>query len=194
MNFATCVSLLKQRINPPLGLIDVGARWGIGSRWNELVDVASMLCFDPDSEECARLNASSPANVRYLPFGLAEQNGDLVLHVTRGPACSSIYPPSHAIYDNYPCLDFMRPAAKTTIHCRRLDEVIEEERFGVVDAIKVDTQGSELPILRGATTALRGSLFVEIEVEFNALYEGQPLFHQVDAFMRKASCFGGLTI
>ena len=39
-------------------------------------------------------------------------------------------------------------------------------------------------MLQGATTILRTVQLLEIEVEFNPIYEGQPLFGDVDAFLR----------
>jgi Methyltransferase FkbM domain len=60
-----------------------------------------------------------------------------------------------------------------------------------VDAIKLDTQGSELDILRGATHVLPTVSLIDIEVEFNELYDGQPLFCDVDRFLVTAAlCFG----
>ena len=50
--------------------------------------------------------------------------------------------------------------------------------------MKLDTQGSELDILRGATEALRTCAIIDIEVEFNPIYEDQPLFCDVDRLMR----------
>lgn len=185
MTDADPLILLKNSLTCPLGLIDVGARWGVASRWEAVQDAARMLCFDPDEEECARLNQASPPHVTYLPYGLAEQAGEQTLHVTAEPACSSLYPPRREIYENYASLAIIRPVDTMRVACRRLDDAIAEYDFGIVDAIKLDTQGSELPILKGGLTALASASFIEIEVEFNALYEGQPLFHQVDGFMRE---------
>jgi hypothetical protein len=54
-----------------------------------------------------------------------------------------------------------------------------------VDFVKVDTQGSELPILKGAGDYLTESnIGIEVEVEFLPLYQGQPLFADVDIFLR----------
>jgi hypothetical protein len=51
------------------------------------------------------------------------------------------------------------------------------------DFLKLDTQGSELAILRGAKDALRRIGLVEVEVEFVEFYENQPLFGDVVQFM-----------
>jgi hypothetical protein len=50
--------------------------------------------------------------------------------------------------------------------------------------IKLDTQGTELDILHGAGRLLSQVLAIEIEVEFVHIYKGQPLFTDVDLFMR----------
>eukprot|EP00660_Eupelagonema_oceanica_P019425 gene19425-biopygen2154 len=44
--------------------------------------------------------------------------------------------------------------------------------------------GAELAVLRGAVVALAECVVVEVEVEFAQLYVGQPLFADVDAFLR----------
>ncbi len=74
--------------------------------------------------------------------------------------------------------------ATRTVPCRRLDSLAPEIGLERVDALKVDTQGSELDILKGAIPLLTGCSFVDIEVEFNELYGGANLFHEVDAFLR----------
>ena len=53
-----------------------------------------------------------------------------------------------------------------------------------VDFLKLDTQGSELMVLQGAEASLRSTRALEVEVEFNPIYVGQPLFGDVDAFLR----------
>jgi hypothetical protein len=53
-----------------------------------------------------------------------------------------------------------------------------------IDFVKIDTQGFEIEVLRGGRTTITGQVVgVEIEVEFAPLYEGQPLFRHVDAFL-----------
>ena len=50
--------------------------------------------------------------------------------------------------------------------------------------LKLDTQGTELEVLRGAGRLLRDHvLSVQVEAEFRALYRGQPLFGDVDRFL-----------
>jgi hypothetical protein len=59
----------------------------------------------------------------------------------------------------------------------------------VPEALKLDVQGLELAVLRGAGAALDRVLLVESEVEFNLLYERQPLFGEIDEFLRQRGFF-----
>jgi hypothetical protein len=72
----------------------------------------------------------------------------------------------------------------TIIEMTTLDDWCATEGVERVDAIKIDTQGSELAILQGGADILRTVRSVEIEVEFNELYEDIPLFGEIDAYMR----------
>ena len=57
-----------------------------------------------------------------------------------------------------------------------------------IDFLQIDVQGADLDILEGASEILnRGVLGVQIEVEFSPLYSNQPLFAEVDTYLRNFS-------
>lgn len=182
--FDDAVKLLLSRCSGRITLIDVGARWGLNEPWTRIGEAADIVCFEPDAEECARLNAQRPSNVRYLPFGLSNVEAERELYVTTAPGCSSLHRPISALYEHYPPLKVIKPERTVRIPCRRLDDVLSDKQIHAVGAIKLDTQGSELEILQGASQALESCSLVDIEVEFNPIYEGQALFSDVDSFLR----------
>ena len=184
MPVSAALEMLLSIVDRPLRLIDVGARWGRSAAWDGISAKAEILCFEPDAEEAARLNASAPPNVKYVPVALGAADGDLDIHVTHQPACSSAYPPIPKLYENYPDLFDTAPEKIATVRCRTLDGILSELAIESVDCIKIDTQGSELNILRGAERALADCALLDIEVIFNPLYLGQPLFCDIDRFMR----------
>jgi hypothetical protein len=47
---------LLQELTSTITLVDVGARWGVVSHWNELGSKGRIICFEADAEECDRLN------------------------------------------------------------------------------------------------------------------------------------------
>lgn len=62
----------------------------------------------------------------------------------------------------------------------RLDGVLDCE----VDLLKLDLQGYELEALTGCEGLLDRIKTITTEVEFVPLYEGQPLFSDIDIFLR----------
>jgi Methyltransferase FkbM domain len=76
------------------------------------------------------------------------------------------------------------PTGTATIKLSTLDRWAAAEGVGRIDVLKLDTQGSELGILKGARRMLTGVRMLEIEVEFNEIYRGQPLFGDIDRFLR----------
>jgi hypothetical protein len=53
------------------------------------------------------------------------------------------------------------------------------------DCLKLDVEGAELDVLRGAEAALEQALVLDVEVEFAELFRGQPLFAEVDLHLRE---------
>lgn len=179
------LELLLSRLDVPLTLVDVGARWGMPKRWDALGGHAVALCFEPDADETALLAAQAPDHVTYIPIALGAPGQSVAtLHVTEQPACSSVYAPIESLHDYYPALSEIRTVRKVDLPLQTLDAVLMERCISSVDSVKLDTQGSELDILRGGVNALKDCALVDVEVEFNPIYHGQPLFCDVDRFMR----------
>ena len=66
---------------------------------------------------------------------------------------------------------------------RRLDDLSEIE---TIDYLKLDVQGSELAILRGGAQKLAKTLMIHLEIPFVPPYCNQPLFGDLDVFLRSA--------
>lgn len=172
----------------PVTVVDVGARWGVSSQWASLAPDLRVYGFDADPTECERLNQmaadTGDTTTRYIPVALGPRPGPANLYETVEPACSSLYEPRKRLVMDVPELAVMATARIVEIMLGTLDEWCAEAGVTQVDVIKLDTQGSELGVLRGAEQTLQGVQLLEVEVEFNPLYVGQPLFGDVDAHLR----------
>ncbi len=54
----------------PIVLLDVGARGGVGREWKVFGDQLRAYAFESDEEECRRLAAAAPPNLKYIPRAL----------------------------------------------------------------------------------------------------------------------------
>jgi hypothetical protein len=101
--------------------------------------------------------------------------------------CSSLYPPNEpylARFQGLPQLvnlDFSIEIETTT-----LDYFCQKENIKKINFFQIDVQGADLLVLQGAQEILKDSvLTIQIEVEFSYLYCDQPLFADVDSYLRK---------
>ena len=153
--------------------------------------LAEVIGFEPVEEECARLNAaheSLQGVIRYLPFAIGD-GASHSLRVTNIPMTSSLYEPHNETIDLFWNLgELMRVEKRVDVETKRLDDLLT--LTGAVDFIKLDIQGSELMALENATSTLTTVGVVQCEVEFVELYQDQPLFADVDKFLRSQGfCF-----
>ena len=169
----------------PLIVLDVGCRWGFAERFLEAADRFRIFGFDPDREECERLQGIYEGrNVTLVPFGLAGTEGKRILHLTHQPGCSSLLKPIQRLTDHYPALFCAREERQVEVETTTLRAWAKTSDVSRIDYMKVDTQGTELEILKGGEKLLKTARALEIEVEFNPIYEGQPLFSEVELYLR----------
>jgi FkbM family methyltransferase len=172
-----------------LRLFDVGTRGGIDPRWGDFHPFLDVTGFEPDPDECDRLKRerdSLPYPARFLPYALGRDTRDGVpFYVANWPVASSMYPPNPEFLA--PFHDASRLLAvreERQISTVTLDDVCADE--GVTpDYLKLDVEGAELDVLTGGESALRDTLMMEVEVEFGLLRVNQPLFAEVDIYLRE---------
>lgn len=172
----------------PLALVDVGARGGLKRNWAAAKRHLRVLGFEPDRREYDRLvQSAATADVpsEYFNVALHNQGGSVPLYIARDRGLSSIYEPDRAFLDAFPEAGRFDIEGVQQVEVDTLDNQLRARNINDIDFIKADTQGSELFVLQGAAHALAASaLGVEVEVEFTPIYKGQPLFAEVDIFMR----------
>ena len=167
-------------------LIDVGANVGQFSlvQRAELPD-SQIYAFEPYPAAAARYRdafAGDP-RVSLQECALGGSSGFSALHVSGRPDSSSLLPISPAQAEFAPGTEevAVEPVAVTA-----LDEAMSGVRLTAPVLLKIDVQGGELDVLRGAAKTLGLVDYVSCELSFVELYLGQPLAHEVIEFMAGA--------
>jgi FkbM family methyltransferase len=70
-------------------------------------------------------------------------------------------------------------------YMKKLDTVVVENNIPFPDFIKIDTQGSELLILKGATECLKNVKIILLEVSIHEYNKNGPLIYDVLHFMKE---------
>lgn len=182
---AKICSLLASSAGARVGtLVDVGAAAGVDARWHPFRGSVQVVGFEPQAEEFAKL-PQSPGQ-RWIQAALAGRPGPRTLHLTRYWSNCSLLLPNPAVLQQFEWGNDHDVLKECPLDCTTLDACLRGEGIRP-DFLKVDTQGSELEILTGARTTLEQDVqIVEVEVEFTPLYQAQPLFAEVDQFLRGA--------
>ncbi len=176
--------------NHKMVIADIGARYGFDPFWNIFSDQCIQYGFESDLSECLRLRKQYSENdveslKRIAHHALWEKPGSRTLYVTKSPNNSSCYLPNKKFFQQFPDSSSVEVIRKDKITAITFDEFAQKEKIDF-DVLKLDVQGGELPILKGAARELsRSVLAVIAEVEFVELYSRQPLFSDVDQYMRR---------
>ena len=184
MSFA---EILGERI-PGIEILDIGAMLEDGAdRYVGLVSegLGQVTGFEPNRQEFDRLS-QRPEPYRYLPLFLGDGK-KATFHVTNYPGCSSLLEPNSDVIDLFQTMDAIPDngnfyvTAREQVQTTRLDDVAPEVRG---DLLKIDIQGAELMVLENGRRVLGQCLVLETEAEFVPLYRDQPLFGDLQSFLR----------
>ena len=112
--------------------------------------------------------------------------GTAKVHLTRYPGCSSLLEPDPAVINLFETMGCeedgnFRVVRTEQVQTSRLDDLPADIK---TDYIKIDIQGAELMVLQNGPRLLAKTLVVETEAEFIPLYRGQPLFGDLQCFLR----------
>lgn len=160
--------------------------------WGIFAPNLIIYAFDADADACNSANADLASRQvnwteKHIPLALSDTEGEATLYVTKHPMCSSLFPPNEAYVNRFSALmEYMSLDFTIDIKTTTVDAFCQEEGITEIDFFKVDVQGADLKVLQGAKEILKSSvLAIQAEVEFCELYQNQPLFSDVDSFLRE---------
>jgi FkbM family methyltransferase len=156
--------------------------------WGVFAPNLTIYGFDADADACEAANALAqqmPWTEKHIPLALSDAIGESTLYVTRSPMCSSLYPPNEPYLQRFSHLiDLVATEFTIDLETTTLDTFCQQEGIEAIDFLQIDVQGADLNVLKGGQQMLQTVLAAQVEVEFSHLYQGQPLFADVDTFMR----------
>lgn len=157
-------------------VIDVGAHYGeYGGFLREIGYEGWIISFEPVSANFDLLKAASAADPRWAinNSALSDHGGAEPINVMTNSVFSSFLSPSafaSAQFEGQVAVERVE-----RVQVRRLDEIFEDVIATVPDPkvfLKMDTQGHDVKVLRGATGRLDRILALQSEVSVYSLYDG----------------------
>jgi FkbM family methyltransferase len=178
-------NLSVEDLESGIEFIDIGASGGFPRSWEAVIPLINYYAFEPNREECERLqqedNAFNRAN--YFPFAVAEKTGAATLYKTRDMFCYSLLEPNRPLVDRFefgPKFEVMGTEQLETVQLGEIEELQSVD----MDIIKVDSQGLDQRILASVPRLLERAFYVEIEPGFNQSYVDEDTYASLDQFLR----------
>jgi FkbM family methyltransferase len=145
-----------------LVLVDVGCRDGINRRWGPIADFVDVYGFD-----AGVLEASTNPNHRYFQMAIGDYDGEVGFDHHSNPFESRV-----------------SPTAGHRVAMAKLDTLWAQGLLPLADFLKIDCEGFEPQVLRGAASYLAASNFLGAEVETNfCISPALPDSHFVEVLM-----------
>lgn len=163
-------------------VFDVGANTGT---WTLLAKSVLPNCevhaFEPMLSHIATFNAATSklTSVVLHRIALGELCGSASIRVSSLTDASSLLPLSSLGQETWR----IKEVGTESVTVDSIDNLVRDQLVPQPDLLKLDVQGFELFVLRGAEKTLKNITAVIVEVSFTAFYEGQSLFHEVASFM-----------
>jgi len=145
---------------------------------------SEIYAFEVDKEECEKLNKECKRGMKFFPVALGEKKETRNFYETYMPVCSSLYKPNENLIKLYNNLNIAYLKKTTEIETISLDEFLDHKKLGSIDFLKIDIQGAELDVFKGSKKTLEKILMIVSEVEFVEQYIDQPLFGDVNSFLK----------
>jgi FkbM family methyltransferase len=166
----------------PALVLDAGASRGQFAAFAcDRFPTAAIVSFEPLSGSRERLLRAVPAGrVTVHPVALGARSGEAALHVSRQDDSSSLLSIGERQGREFPGTE---EARTELVAVRRLDEMLAAETIERPCLLKVDVQGFELEVLRGAERTLEQIDEILVECSFVELYRGQALAGEVVAHL-----------
>jgi FkbM family methyltransferase len=164
-------------LHEPMRIIDVGCQGGLHPRWKWLGDQLEAWAFDPLPDVIERLSAANaaPSRVRFFCLGLGNEDGTRMFSRDPNPSQSAFLPKAvpDAMIGRDPAGNLPSYWSYPTI--RKLDSLMDERFFSGIDHLKMDCEGFEIEVVRGAERFLDKSGVFAVESEsslkLNPYYE-----------------------
>ena len=166
-------------------VLDVGANTG---KWASALRRdgyrGRIVSFEPLSGAFAELGGAAARDPLWecRRVALADADGEATFHVAQNSLSSSLLPMTARHLESAP---ESRETAVETVSTSRLDSIRDGLMRGERTYLKLDVQGLELDVLRGAVETLRDVVAVEPELSIVELYQGQALLPEVVGFLER---------
>jgi FkbM family methyltransferase len=140
---------LKELLRPDMIFYDIGAGIGFFSIISAALAGGTVVCFEPVPKNIKRIRYNAKlnhlTNLIIKQEAIAQEDGEATFNVSKQPHLSKL-----ALLG-----DVADQLETITVPVRKLDTAIAADQLPIPELIKIDVEGAEGEVLKGATETLR---------------------------------------
>lgn len=178
--------LIKKHGKQNAFILDVGAADATTAKlFRDFCPQTKLILFEPLPENYKKLDAFASQNkdVNVIKKAVGNESGKIKIKRTNRITSSSILFPSQNIEGEF-LKDALITKEEIDIDITRLDDEISIDKN--IALLKIDVQGYELEVLKGAANALKRTSFITLELSNHKGYEGAPMYYEIDEHLRNS--------
>ena len=171
--------LIQKNHMKNITVLDIGAAGGVNNKWNVFGNKIDFILVEPHKKSAEELKQKGIMVIESVLSSTDDE--EIKFYNAKKPLCSSFYKPNFNHLNKFSYSERFKIISETSVITKKLDTEIK--KFNQPDFIKIDTEGSELDILKGSTETLSKVFGLEVECSFYQLRENQPLFDNVRNYL-----------
>lgn len=163
-----------------ISLLDLGSSFGIEPRWKKVSKYLKYYGCEPNIKFSEKKNKNF-LSYKIFPFIIGKKNlkKKININICKNPGVSSIFTPNYNFLKLFLNWQRFKIIYKKNFFCKSIDSL----KLNNIDFMKLDLQGAELDALKGSKNVLKQLLGLEVEVEFQEIYQKQPLYGDINKFL-----------
>jgi FkbM family methyltransferase len=160
-------------------VFDVGANEGQFAKIiSRILPAARIYSFEPLNNSFKKLKSNLANNnrIKIFNFALGDEERESTIYRSEFSASSSIIGMTDLHKEAFP---YTRNVSEEKIFIKRFDDIVKDLKLEKQLLMKIDVQGFELKVLKGAEETLKHVAVIILETSFYELYQSQPLFKDI---------------
>ena len=171
--------LVMDVVKPGMTVVDVGVNKGYFSLlFAKLMnDYGKVLSFEPDPTNCYWIRKSIEANnyksIKLFQLALSDNDGTASFYPGKKSGWGSLF------FSPYGSTPTQKPIIVKT---RKLDDLLNEQRIDSIDIIKIDVEGADLMVLKGAHSTLERCKHVIMDIDVKSEEAKKQIFNILSSY------------